>query len=75
MREKVEFVSGEHKLSGLLESPESDVKFYALFAYCFACGKDIATASRISRATWTPRCQAIAFSLTRRSDSSSTFGV
>lgn len=33
MREKVEFVSGEHKLSGLLESPESDVKFYALFAY------------------------------------------
>jgi putative redox protein len=50
MRQKVEFISGEHKLSGLLETPESDVKFYALFAHCFTCGKDIAAASRISRA-------------------------
>lgn len=50
MRKKVEFISGEHKLSGLLESPESAVKFYALFAHCFTCGKDIAAASRISRA-------------------------
>tara|TARA_R110000744_G_scaffold304543_2_gene413034 strand:+ start:2221 stop:3471 length:1251 start_codon:yes stop_codon:yes gene_type:complete len=50
MRKKVEFISGEHKLSGLLETPESDVKFYALFAHCFTCGKDIAAASRISRA-------------------------
>ena len=50
MRKKVEFISGEHKLSGLLETPEADVKFYALFAHCFTCGKDIAAASRISRA-------------------------
>ncbi|MBA6329549.1 OsmC family protein [Colwellia sp. MB02u-6] len=50
MRKKVEFISGEHNLSGLLESPESEVKFYALFAHCFTCGKDIAAASRISRA-------------------------
>lgn len=50
MRQKVEFMSGEHKLSGLLERPESGVKFYALFAHCFTCGKDIAAASRISRA-------------------------
>lgn len=50
MRKKVQFISGEHKLSGLLESPESEVKFYALFAHCFTCGKDIAAASRISRA-------------------------
>lgn len=50
MRKKVEFTSGEHKLSGLLETPETDVKFYALFAHCFTCGKDIAAASRISRA-------------------------
>ena len=33
MREKVEFIRGEHTLSGLLESPESDIKFYALFIY------------------------------------------
>jgi uncharacterized OsmC-like protein/alpha-beta hydrolase superfamily lysophospholipase len=50
MRKKVEFISGEHRLSGLLESHESEVKFYALFAHCFTCGKDIAAASRISRA-------------------------
>lgn len=50
MREKVEFISGEHRLSGLLESPNSDAKLYALFAHCFTCGKDIAAASRISRA-------------------------
>jgi len=50
MRQKVEFKSGDHTLSGLLETPESNVKFYALFAHCFTCGKDVAAASRISRA-------------------------
>ncbi len=50
MRKKVQFISGKNQLSGLLESPESEVKFYALFAHCFTCGKDIAAASRISRA-------------------------
>ncbi|MBD5770001.1 bifunctional alpha/beta hydrolase/OsmC family protein [Marinomonas colpomeniae] len=49
MRQKVEFISGDHTLSGLLETPESDIKFYALFAHCFTCGKDVAAASRISR--------------------------
>ncbi|MEX0943657.1 MAG: bifunctional alpha/beta hydrolase/OsmC family protein [Pseudomonadales bacterium] len=37
-------------LSGLLEYPASAAKSYALFAHCFSCGKDIAAASRISRA-------------------------
>lgn len=39
-------------LSGLLELPDSGVEVlgYALFAHCFTCGKDIAAASRISRA-------------------------
>jgi len=40
------------KLAGLLELPEqgNEVLSYALFAHCFTCGKDIAAASRISRA-------------------------
>lgn len=40
------------KLAGLLELPEPGkaVSSYALFAHCFTCGKDIAAASRISRA-------------------------
>ncbi|KKL07969.1 hypothetical protein LCGC14_2580660, partial [marine sediment metagenome] len=50
MRQKVTFKSGELSLAGQLETPASDIKFYALFAHCFTCGKDIAAASRISRA-------------------------
>jgi len=37
-------------LSGLLELPDSDPLSFVLFAHCFTCGKDIAAASRISRA-------------------------
>jgi uncharacterized OsmC-like protein/esterase/lipase len=50
---KLEFenASGD-LLAGLLELPEQveTVTSYALFAHCFTCGKDIAAASRISRA-------------------------
>ncbi len=50
---KLEFenLNGE-KLAGLLELPEraDEISSYALFAHCFTCGKDIAAASRISRA-------------------------
>lgn len=50
-RSKLEFESNGIKLAGLLEQPDSDdIKAYVLFAHCFTCGKDIAAASRISRA-------------------------
>ena len=52
-RIKLEFpnAAGEN-LAGLLELPPvgTAVAKYALFAHCFTCGKDIAAASRISRA-------------------------
>ena len=52
-RIKLEFpnASGE-LLAGLLETPDSHtpIRQYALFAHCFTCGKDVAAASRISRA-------------------------
>ncbi|NQZ09449.1 MAG: OsmC family protein [Algicola sp.] len=38
------------QLSGLLESPSQDPRAFVLFAHCFTCGKDVAAASRISRA-------------------------
>ena len=41
--------SGE-SLAGLLETPDDETKAYALFAHCFTCSKDIAAASRITRA-------------------------
>jgi uncharacterized OsmC-like protein/alpha/beta superfamily hydrolase len=50
-RSKIEFESNGIKLAGLLETPDANsVQAYALFAHCFTCGKDIAAASRISRA-------------------------
>lgn len=51
-RKKVEFPGSDGQmLAGLLELPESHrrIEYYALFAHCFTCGKDIAAASRISR--------------------------
>lgn len=50
-RVKVNFknLKGE-SLSGLLETPDTVTKAYALFAHCFTCSKDIAAASRITRA-------------------------
>ncbi|MFQ5661144.1 MAG: alpha/beta fold hydrolase [Gammaproteobacteria bacterium] len=38
------------QLAGLLESPDGEARVYALFAHCFTCSKDIAAASRITRA-------------------------
>jgi len=50
-KERFEFQNdvGE-QLAGLLERPEGPIAAVALFAHCFTCSKDIAAASRISRA-------------------------
>ncbi|KZN38108.1 hypothetical protein N474_01445 [Pseudoalteromonas luteoviolacea CPMOR-2] len=50
MRQKIEFTSSGNTLAGLLERPKEHIKAVVLFAHCFTCGKDIAAASRISRA-------------------------
>ncbi len=50
-RTKLEFQGTDGlKIAGLLETPEEKPQAFALFAHCFTCGKDIAAASRISRA-------------------------
>ena len=50
-RQKIIFnnKAGE-QLAALLETPTSMPQAYALFAHCFTCSKDIAAASRITRA-------------------------
>jgi putative redox protein len=73
MREKVEFISGGHRLSGLLESPEGEVEFYALFAHCFTCGKDVAAASRISRALMVKGIAVLRFDFTGLGNSDGDF--
>lgn len=50
-RQKLEFEGFDGSLlSALLEYPNHTPRAYVLFAHCFSCGKDIAAASRISRA-------------------------
>ena len=48
---KAEFENNEgERLAGLLELPDGEPQAFALFAHCFTCSKDIAAASRITRA-------------------------
>jgi len=50
-RTKLEFPGTDGvMLAGLLETPDSSPHSFALFAHCFTCGKDVVSASRISRA-------------------------
>jgi putative redox protein len=37
-----------HRLSALLDNPAGEPRAYALFAHCFTCGKELATARRIA---------------------------
>ena len=48
--EKIEFPgSNGEMLAARLDSPEGEVRAYALFAHCFTCSKDIFAAARISK--------------------------
>ena len=50
-RTKLEFPGTDGLMvAGLLEAPDSNPHSFALFAHCFTCGKDVISASRISRA-------------------------
>lgn len=47
--ERFQFESSEgHKLAAALDTPEGDIRAYALFAHCFTCGKDVLAAKRIA---------------------------
>ncbi len=49
--EKLEFDNRDgERLAGRLEWPARPPRAFALFAHCFTCSKDIAAASRVSRA-------------------------
>ena len=64
-KERFEFQNdaGE-RLAGLLERPEGSIAAVALFAHCFTCSKDIAAASRISRALATNGIAVLRFDFT-----------
>ena len=41
---------GGHQLAAALDTPDSAIRAYALFAHCFTCGKDVLAAKRIATA-------------------------
>ncbi len=73
MRKKITFTSGGNVLSGALETPESEVRCYALFAHCFTCGKDVAAASRIARALTASGIAVLRFDFTGLGNSDGDF--
>jgi uncharacterized OsmC-like protein/pimeloyl-ACP methyl ester carboxylesterase len=47
--ERFQFTSSEgHKLAAALDTPDGEIRGYALFAHCFTCGKDVLAAKRIA---------------------------
>jgi len=75
-RIRLEFPNSEgQRLAGLLETPPegTPIARYALFAHCFTCGKDIATASRISRALAARGIAALRFDFTGLGNSDGDF--
>lgn len=74
-RRKFEFEgSTGANLSALLEVPDQPPIATALFAHCFTCGKDIAAASRISRALVRRGYAVMRFDFTGLGNSDGDFG-
>jgi uncharacterized OsmC-like protein/pimeloyl-ACP methyl ester carboxylesterase len=47
--ERFQFTGSEgQQLAAALDTPEGEIRAYALFAHCFTCGKDVLAAKRIS---------------------------
>lgn len=73
MRQKLDFDSHGVTLSGALEMPDTAPRCYAVFAHCFTCGKDIAAASRISRALTNAGIAVLRFDFTGLGNSEGDF--
>lgn len=75
IRKKISF---ENKsgitLSAALELPLMPIKYYAIFAHCFSCGKDIFAASRISRSLASAGIAVLRFDFTGIGESEGDFG-
>lgn len=49
--QRIQFSSPEgHRLAGLLDTPDTEVRAWALFAHCFTCSKNLKAAAHLSEA-------------------------
>src|SRR6202012_1293406 len=46
--QRFQLPGSEGQLAAALDTPEGDIRAYALFAHCFTCGKDVLAARRIA---------------------------
>ncbi len=73
-RIKISFQNQQgESLAGLLETPDGETRAYALFAHCFTCSKDIAAASRITRALASKGIAVLRFDFTGLGNSDGDF--
>ena len=72
--ERIEFANHRGQLrAGSLELPPAAPRAFAVFAHCFTCGKDIAAATRVSRALATKGFGVLRFDFTGLGNSEGDF--
>src|SRR3982750_2362277 len=72
--ERFDFISVQgDRLAGLLDSPPTTPRAYALFVHCFTCGKDTHAARRIAEALTTLGIAVLRFDFTGLGSSDGEF--
>ena len=73
-RERVTFANKDGaQLAATLELPDAKINYYALFAHCFTCGKDIIAATRIANTLALNGVAVLRFDFTGLGDSQGDF--
>lgn len=73
-RQHMEFINSVGiKLAATIELPAVPIKYYAIFAHCFTCGKDIIAASRVSKMLAAKGVAVMRFDFTGIGDSGGDF--
>jgi uncharacterized OsmC-like protein/alpha-beta hydrolase superfamily lysophospholipase len=73
-RERITFANNDGiHLAAVLELPDAKISYYALFAHCFTCGKDILAATRIANTLALNGVAVLRFDFTGLGDSEGDF--
>jgi uncharacterized OsmC-like protein/pimeloyl-ACP methyl ester carboxylesterase len=72
--ERFQFAGSDgQQLAAALDTPEGEIRAYALFAHCFTCGKDVLAAKRIATALATKGIAVLRFDFTGLGSSEGDF--